>query len=84
VFLTGQDEIEEAEEMLKSRVKGFSKKIPELVICPVYAALPSEQQVKIFESTPRGCRKVVIATNIAETSITIDNIIYVIDCGFVK
>ena len=42
VFLTGQDEIEDAEEMLKTRTKGFSKKIPELIICPVYAALPSE------------------------------------------
>lgn len=58
--------------------------MPELIICPVYASLPSELQVKIFEPTPPGCRKVVIATNIAETSITIDNIIYVIDCGFVK
>lgn len=40
--------------------------------------------MKIFEPTPKGTRKVVLATNIAETSITIDNIIYVVDCGFVK
>lgn len=55
-----------------------------MLICPIYAALPSEMQAKIFEPTPPGARKVVIATNIAETSITIDNIIFVIDCGFVK
>jgi pre-mRNA-splicing factor ATP-dependent RNA helicase DHX16 len=41
-------------------------------------------QAKIFEPTPPGARKVVIATNIAETSLTINGIIYVIDCGFAK
>jgi len=46
--------------------------------------LPSDMQAKIFEPTPEGARKVVLATNIAETSITIDNIVYVIDPGFAK
>lgn len=67
-----------------SRTKSFGNKLPELIICPIYATLPSEQQVKIFEPTPKGARKVVIATNIAETSITIENILFVIDCGFCK
>lgn len=56
----------------------------ELLICPVYSSLPSDMQVKIFQKTPRNCRKVVLATNIAETSLTIDNILFVVDCGFVK
>lgn len=59
-------------------------KIAELIICPIYATLPSDMQAKIFEPTPPGARKVVIATNIAETSLTINGIIYVIDCGFAK
>ena len=56
----------------------------QLLILPVYSALPSEMQTRIFEPAPPGSRKVVIATNIAETSITIDGIYYVVDPGFVK
>lgn len=66
------------------RTRGLGTKIGELIICPIYANLPTDMQAKIFEPTPKGARKVVIATNIAETSVTIDNIIFVIDCGFVK
>ena len=54
------------------------------MVLPIYSGLPTDQQSKIFEPTPKGSRKCVLATNIAETSLTIDNIIYVIDCGFVK
>lgn len=84
VFLTGQEEIESAEEILKQRIKSLGTKIAELIICPIYANLPTELQAKIFEPTPEGARKVVLATNIAETSLTIDGIKYVIDSGFVK
>ncbi|KAJ3332643.1 hypothetical protein HDU76_013529 [Blyttiomyces sp. JEL0837] len=62
----------------------FRSKISEMKICPIYSTLPSEKQAEIFEPTPEGVRKVVLATNIAETSITIDGIVYVIDPGFVK
>lgn len=62
----------------------MGNKIRELIICPIYANLPSEMQAKIFEPTPEGARKVVLATNIAETSITIDGVVFVIDPGFVK
>nr|GMC47767.1 pre-mRNA-splicing factor ATP-dependent RNA helicase DEAH1-like isoform X1 [Ipomoea batatas] len=84
VFLTGQEEIETAEEIIKHRVKGLGTKIAELIICPIYANLPTELQSKIFEPTPERARKVVLATNIAETSLTIDGIKYVIDPGFCK
>lgn len=84
IFLTGQEEIEAAEEILKHRTRGLGTKIAELIICPIYANLPTDLQAKIFEPTPEGARKVVLATNIAETSLTIDGIKYVIDPGFVK
>ncbi|VEU39027.1 unnamed protein product [Pseudo-nitzschia multistriata] len=84
VFLTGQEEIETAAEILTQRTKNLGSRINELMICPVYANLPSEQQAKIFEKTPKRARKVVLATNIAETSLTIDGICYVIDTGFNK
>ncbi|MCJ1257295.1 hypothetical protein MMC24_005120 [Lignoscripta atroalba] len=84
VFLTGQEEIEAAEQNLQETARKLGSTIPEMVICPIYANLPSELQSKIFEPTPPGARKVVLATNIAETSLTIDGIVYVIDPGFVK
>ena len=84
VFLTGQEEIETAAEILIQRTRNLGSRINELMICPVYANLPSEQQAKIFEKTPKGSRKVVLATNIAETSLTIDGICFVIDTGFNK
>ncbi|KAH1183446.1 hypothetical protein KIL84_004938 [Mauremys mutica] len=84
VFLTGQEEIEACCEMLQERCRRLGSKIPELLVLPIYANLPSDMQAKIFEPTPPGARKVVVATNIAETSLTIDGIIYVIDPGFCK
>jgi ATP-dependent RNA helicase DHX8/PRP22 len=84
LFLTGQEEIDTSCEILYERMKALGPNVPELIILPVYSALPSEMQSRIFEPAPPGSRKVVIATNIAETSITIDQIYYVIDPGFVK
>ncbi|KAF9439217.1 DEAH-box ATP-dependent RNA helicase prp22 [Entomortierella beljakovae] len=84
LFLTGQEEIDTAAEILYERMKALGPMVPELIVLPVYSALPSEMQSRIFEPTPAGARKVVIATNVAETSITIDGIYYVVDPGFVK
>ena len=84
LFLTGQEEIDTAAEMLYERMKMLGEDVPELIILPVYSALPSEMQTRIFDPAPPGSRKVVIATNIAETSLTIDGIFYVVDPGFVK
>lgn len=84
VFLTGQEKINMTCAILTERVKAFGRTIPELIVLPVYSTLPPEKQSHIFEPTLRGSRKVIVATNIAETSITIDGIRFVIDSGFVK
>ena len=84
LFLTGQEEVDTACEVLFERMKSLGPEVPELIILPVYSALPSEMQSRIFDPPPPGSRKVVIATNIAETSVTIDGIHYVVDPGFVK
>nr|MBE5726286.1 lethal (2) 37Cb [Cucujiformia] len=67
VFLTGQEEIESCQELLTDRTRRLGSKVKELIILPVYANLPSDMQAKIFEPTPPGARKVILATNIAET-----------------
>ncbi|GHJ84357.1 hypothetical protein NliqN6_0759 [Naganishia liquefaciens] len=84
LFLTGQEEIDTACEVLYERMKALGPQVPDLLILPIYSALPSEMQSRIFDPAPPGARKVVIATNIAETSVTIDGIYYVIDPGFSK
>lgn len=65
-------------------MKGLGPNVPELIILPVYSALPSEMQTRIFDPAPPGTRKVVVATNIAEASLTINGIYYVVDPGFAK
>ena len=84
VFLTGQEEITRCEGIIQEKLSSMQHFLREILIFPVYGALPSDLQRRIFEPTPQGARKVVLATNIAETSLTIDGIVYVIDCGFCK
>ncbi|MBI2451425.1 MAG: ATP-dependent RNA helicase [Parcubacteria group bacterium] len=76
-FMTGQDDIHKVIEKLEKL------NLSDFVVIPVYAALPPEEQQKIFASY-KGKRKVVVATNIAETSITVDGIVYVVDSGLIK
>lgn len=84
VFFTGQNEIESAMQSLLERTREFGKQISELIVCPIYSALSAEEQARVFFPTPLGARKVVLATNIAETSLTIEGVRYVVDCGFCK
>jgi len=84
VFLTGQEEIDTSCQILYERMKSLGPLVPELIILPVYSALPSEMQSRIFDPAPPGARKCIVATNIAETSLTIDGIYYVVDPGFCK
>jgi hypothetical protein len=79
-----QEEIDTAAQILFERMKSLGPAVPELIILPVYSNLPSEMQTRIFDPAPPGTRKTVIATNIAEASLTIDGIYYVVDPGFAK
>ncbi|KAG0056730.1 putative ATP-dependent RNA helicase dhr2 [Gryganskiella cystojenkinii] len=81
IFLTGQEEIESLEKLIEEYATDLPPTVGKLIPCPIFAAQDSVTQQKIFEPAPPGTRKVILATNIAETSITIPNIRYVIDTG---
>jgi len=95
LFLTGEEEIEDACRKIKLEADDLINQDPDsvgpLVCIPLYSSLPPAQQQRIFDAppaprTPDGPpgRKVVVSTNIAETSLTIDGIVYVVDPGFSK
>ena len=84
VFMTGQEEVEATVKSLRDIGQDLSPDLPPLIVCPMYAALPSIKQLSPFQTTPIGSRKVIVATNIAETSVTIHGIKHVIDSGKVK
>nr|CAB3458720.1 unnamed protein product [Digitaria exilis] len=83
-FLTGQEEIESLERLISERTRLLPPESSKIWTTPIYSSLPSEQQMNAFKAAPAGSRKVVLATNIAETSVTIPGIKYVIDPGMVK
>ena len=62
LFLTGQEEIDTACEILYERMKALGPEVPDLIILPVYSALPSEMQTRIFDPAPPGARKVGVLT----------------------
>lgn len=84
VFLTGQEEIESVERLVHERLRQLPEGNQKLLTFPIFSSLPSEKQMKVFTPAPAGFRKVILATNIAETSVTIAGIRYVIDPGVVK
>ncbi|XP_066598205.1 probable ATP-dependent RNA helicase DHX35 isoform X2 [Prorops nasuta] len=84
VFLTGLDEVDRAVSLLYDHSKLIKEGKQKLMPLAMYGSLPNSEQLKVFWKAPKDTRKIVVATNIAETSITIPNIIYVVDCGFVK
>ncbi|KAJ2964476.1 hypothetical protein NQZ79_g615 [Umbelopsis isabellina] len=84
IFMTGREEIDRVVSEISDRASTLPQKALGITPLPIYAGLTTEEQARIFEPTQHGFRKVIVATNIAEASITIDGVVYVIDCGFVK
>ncbi|KAM7262747.1 hypothetical protein ACFE04_000430 [Oxalis oulophora] len=84
VFLTGQDDIDAAVKLLAEETQKNKKSHSGLIIVPLYSGLPRADQELVFSPTPRSKRKVILSTNIAETSLTLEGIVYVIDSGFSK
>ncbi|BFZ12702.1 hypothetical protein BsWGS_15741 [Bradybaena similaris] len=83
IFMPGQEDIEVTCELIAERLSELEE-APQLAILPIYSQLPSDLQAKIFQKAPDGVRKCVVATNIAETSLTVDGIMFVIDSGYCK
>lgn len=85
IFLTGQDDIEKLIKKLEERVQGLEEgSCMDAIILPLHGSLPPELQVRVFSPPPQNCRRFIVATNIAETSLTVDGVVYVIDSGYVK
>lgn len=89
IFLTGEDEIETTVDRLQNGIRMAEHSSANchhgpVAVLPLYSALPPSQQRKVFQTVPEGTRKIVVATNVAETSLTIDGVVFVIDCGFSK
>ncbi|QSL65203.1 hypothetical protein MERGE_002510 [Pneumocystis wakefieldiae] len=83
VFMTGQEDIEITCQVIAERLEQLDNP-PKLLILPIYSQMPADLQAKIFERAENGARKVIVATNIAETSLTLDGIMYVVDSGYCK
>lgn len=83
-FLPGQEEIDKAVSILNKISPVLDRTVPRIQAFPLYAALAPREQARVFEPLKGFRRKVVLATNIAETSVTIPGVKYVVDCGLRK
>ncbi|OAA76089.1 ATP dependent RNA helicase [Akanthomyces lecanii RCEF 1005] len=84
VFMTGREEIDFAVQTISERAPELEAKYGPLQPMPLYAGLTTEEQMYVFDKPLEGARKVVFSTNIAEASVTIEGIVFVVDTGYVK
>ncbi|KAF4556272.1 Helicase associated domain (HA2)-containing protein 3 [Elsinoe fawcettii] len=81
VFMTGQETIQGLQRNIEEYAQSLGPEYPKLLVLPIYAALPQAAQQRVFEPAPPNTRKVILATNIAETSITVPGVRFVVDSG---
>ncbi|CAL9206387.1 probable pre-mRNA-splicing factor ATP-dependent RNA helicase DEAH4 [Musa acuminata AAA Group] len=85
IFMTGQDDIDKMVFKLEEKIQNLEEgSCMDAIVFPLHGSLPPELQIRVFSPAPPNCRRFIVATNIAETSLTVDGIVYVIDSGFVK
>ena len=84
VFFHGRDIIESVESLVNQYARDMGPELPKLLVLPLFAALSQAAQQRVFQPAPRSTRKIIIATNIAETSVTVPGVRFVIDSGKAK
>jgi ATP-dependent RNA helicase DHR2 len=84
VFLTGQETVETLEALVNEHALTLDRSVPKMLVLPLFAALSQTSQQRVFLPAPPKTRKIILATNIAETSVTVSGVRHVIDCGKAK
>lgn len=84
VFLTGQETVESLESLVNEYALGMGSDVPKVLVLPLFAALPQAAQQRVFQPAPPRSRKIILATNIAETSVTVAGVRFVVDSGKAK
>lgn len=87
VFLTGMEECEQAVALANRKLQDLvdsGKEVGDCLIVPLYGMMQSDDQRNVFDEVPDGCRKLIFSTNIAETSLTVAGVGFVVDCGYCK
>uniref|UniRef100_A0ACD6A2Q5 Uncharacterized protein n=1 Tax=Avena sativa TaxID=4498 RepID=A0ACD6A2Q5_AVESA len=85
IFMTGKDDIDKMVSKLEERIQNLEEgSCMDALVLPLHGSLPPDQQVRVFAPAPPDCRRFIVATNVAETSLTVDGVVFVIDCGYVK
>ncbi|XP_049849303.1 pre-mRNA-splicing factor ATP-dependent RNA helicase PRP16-like [Schistocerca gregaria] len=84
VFMTGQEDVEMTCMLIQEGLSKLGRDVRPMVVLPMYSQLSAELQNRAFQDLPPNVRKLIVATNIAETSLTVDGVLYVIDSGFIK
>jgi ATP-dependent RNA helicase DHR2 len=84
VFMTGQESIQGLQKLIEEYAESLPREIPKLLVLPLFAALSLSAQQRIFEPTPKFTRKVILSTNIAETSVTVPGVRFIVDTGKAK